>query len=42
MERNAISTRLAQMPRQQEESGELLGIQRPTLYNKMRRYEIQL
>ncbi|MDQ6621911.1 MAG: sigma-54 dependent transcriptional regulator, partial [Verrucomicrobiota bacterium] len=42
VERNAILQALAQCHGNKKKAAELLGIQRPTLYNKMKRYEIQL
>jgi two-component system, NtrC family, response regulator HydG len=42
VERNAILDALAQCHGNKKKAAELLGIQRPTLYNKMKRYAIQL
>jgi DNA-binding NtrC family response regulator len=42
MERNAIIHALAQTHGNKKRAAQLLGIQRPTLYNKMKRFGIQL
>jgi transcriptional regulator with PAS, ATPase and Fis domain len=42
MERDAIIQALAQSHGNKKKAAQLLGIQRPTLYNKMKRYAIEL
>ena len=42
MERNAIIQALAQTHGNKKKAAQILGIQRPTLYNKMKRYAIEL
>ncbi len=42
LERNAILQALAQTHGNKKKAAEVLGIQRPTLYNKMKRYAIEL
>src|SRR5450759_3889694 len=42
MERNAIIQALAQCHGNKKKAAQVLGIQRPTLYNKMKRYAIDL
>jgi DNA-binding NtrC family response regulator len=42
LERNAILQALAQCHGNKKKAAQILGIQRPTLYNKMKRYAIEL
>jgi transcriptional regulator with PAS, ATPase and Fis domain len=42
LERNAIIQALAQCHGNKKKAAQILGIQRPTLYNKMKRYAIEL
>ncbi len=42
LERNAILQALAQTHGNKKKAAQLLGIQRPTLYNKMKRFAIEL
>lgn len=42
LERNAIIEALAQCHGNKKKAAQILGIQRPTLYNKMKRYAIEL
>jgi DNA-binding NtrC family response regulator len=42
VERNTILQALAQCHGNKKKAAELLGIQRPTLYNKLKRYAIEL
>jgi len=42
LERNAIIQALAQCHGNKKKAAQVLGIKRPTLYNKMKRYAIEL
>jgi DNA-binding NtrC family response regulator len=42
LERNAILQALAQCHGNKKKAAQILGIQRPTLYNKMKRYAIEI
>jgi DNA-binding NtrC family response regulator len=42
VERNTIVQALAQAHGNKKKAAQLLGIQRPTLYNKIKRYAIEL